>query len=184
MTQHAKTIVAALALLASGSTPWACESSDNVGDEPPGVANRALEPLTSVGAQVNLLEPWYETCGDIGEELPKDPHDDIGNRIRNDSHGRQTGATATFTVPSTAGHAWLAIGYTSTPQCDRAKMYFDDRYIETINLRAPHTPFKCERVYYLENPSAAEHRMDVELEGRSAQSDGGYACLDYVVAGW
>ena len=158
--------IAMLALLTSGSTPWGCESSDT-----PERHRAGVQPLKG-----NVLEPWYETCADIGAGMPRAAHDHVA--------AKQAGATGTFVVPSTVDYAWVAIGHARAPDCGTAKLYLDARYVETIDLRASGAPQKCERVYYLEDHTKLEHRFEVVIEGASRSGNDGYACLDYVVVGW
>ncbi len=203
MRPNVNTTLAALALLASGSTPWACESRNVVDDNRSGIAAEVAQQLASGDADAaSVLEPWYETCRDIGESPPEETSDDrdnqgilhdgdlghesfVAGKSRATVHSsKQAGATANFVVPSTAAYGLVAVGHTRGKNCGSAKVYFDDRYIETINLRSSSPLLQCERIYVLMDHTAKEHRFEVKIEGKPSDLGDGYACLDYVVADW
>jgi hypothetical protein len=203
MRLNANTTVTTLALLASGSTPWACESSVAADDHRFGIVAEVPQPLAAGdGVAADALEPLDEACGDTGIRLADAAHDGLDNQwIRDDGYWRhrsgveeksggtqfdskQPGATVAFVVPSTADYKLLTIGYTKAPHCGSAKVYFDNRYVETINLYAPSVLYQCERGYHLESHTAAAHRLEVQVEGKFEGGDDPYVCLDYIVADW
>ena len=51
-------------------------------------------------------------------------------------------------------------------------------------LYAAEATERCERLYYIEDHSAQEHRFEVLEEGRPGTGNDGYACLANVVVGW
>jgi len=222
MRHKADVTAVALALLASGRSPFGCEPRvvidglrDSHGsklavaatqplhiDNPAVAGEMQRSPLADAGDAGSALLPRYETCGEMSAWLPDEVRDDIDNRVikydgewRRDSRiegsfgetehqSRQAGATATFTIPSTADYGWLAIGYTRAPAYGLAKLYFDDEYVETINFYSPTTQYQCERVYYIGEHPAAEHRLMVRAEGKSGGGSDTYVNLDYFAAGW
>jgi hypothetical protein len=221
-----KATVAALALLANGITPWACEpsgvvnrltgSSGSAGNrepEPRVAATQLLQRGTTAvagrkplhreeGDASELLLPRYDACGEIELWIPEEVRDDIDNRVihyhgewQRDSdvagsfggtvhNSKQPGATATFVVPAKADYGWLAIGFTKAPNLGLAKVYFDEKYVETINLYSPVVQYQCERGYYLGEHADAEHRLQVRAEGKSGGASDTYIIIDYFAAGW
>lgn len=204
MRLNAHTTFAALALLASGSNPWACEPRDVVDDGRSGMAAEVPQSLSqgNKDAAATNVQPWYEICRDISEPPQDGGGDDMGEPSRrreprggNDAgrdgvsdgseHAlRRAGARATFVVPPSAAYGLLTLGYTRGPSCGLAKIYLDDRFIETISLRGPSPSVRCERIYYLEDPSAEEHRLEARVANRPVDGKDAYGCLDYVVADW
>lgn len=187
MRSNAKTTFAALALLFSGSTPWACESRGIADDSSSGIVRHVTQPLKSGNDAAILFEPWYETCGDL-DESPRQRVVVDGDASRNsDAHeqaSKSQGAAGTFAIPSTAAYGWVAIRYTRGEYCGSAKVYIDGRFVESFTLHSANATQSCERLYYLEDHSAKEHRFEVLIDGRSGIGSDGYACLDSVVAGW
>lgn len=184
----ARVALTALALLSGGSPPWACESRARVDDTLSGVASEGSERLTRGNDDASArFEPWYETCGEVDDSTRAGAADDTEARRNsrvNTPTSKSASATGAFALPSTAAYGWVAVRYTKGERCGSAKVYFDERLIETLDLYAADASQQCERVYYLEDRSATEHRFQATIEGGSGRADGGYACLDSVVAGW
>lgn len=188
MRPNAKTTFAVLALLFSGNTPWACESRGIVDDNPSSTIRQVSQPLTPRNNDAAVLfEPWYETCGDLGEASREKAEVDSDARGDSGVHqhaSKSEGAAGTFAIPSTAAYGWVAIHYTRGQSCGSAKVYLDGRFVESLELRSANAAQRCERVYYLEDHSASAHRIEVLIDGSSGIGSDGYACLDSVVAGW
>lgn len=204
---------ASLGLSACDTHDEAIGSYDNVADEVAtqeltereGASNDAskVNSQSTLGVQsTSELDPWYEDCGGIHPWYPEDIYDDFdttairyngywryhtgiaGDLNGTDHYSKESGATATFIIPVTKDFGWVAIGYAKAPNYGVAKVYWDDQYVETINLYSPTPQYQCERGYYRGYMPGAEHRLKVRVEGRSGGGNGAYIFLDYFIAGW
>ena len=188
MRTNPKSALAALALLAIGSSLWACDLVDTLDDNPSHMVRRVLRPMPPGGRSSSMLfEPWYEACADIADLPPRGALDGSGAAGDSDTSEqapKPAGAVGSFAIPPTAAYGWVALRYTKGDGCGSAKVYLDKHLVETLALHNATGSQRCERTYYLEDHSAQEHHFEVTTESKSGGSSSGYACLDSVVVGW